>query len=325
VKRLRWLSTVIAAVLCVGCFGSSDDVGETAGFTSPSLTPNGIAAEVARLWQINNLDLVRYDYEYRVEVEEQIRVCMAELGFEYFPAPASRPLISTSEMTILYEAAAELHPNSAEFREAYGYGISTLEAYLHVARPLSTEQIIHEDGLSDAHLRAYSQSLWGSDTRVGCVESAGQDVEFVYSTTDEKWLAYNNALEQARERAMAVESYVAAEDDWAQCAHDLGYSYSRPVDVPLDFSMRLSEILVEPGDVEVLITGEPPPEHDIISGDGSNDSVYDPDVLAELQSEEISTALRLNHCDNAFVEDTQEVLNQLAAEELADTPFTLGS
>ncbi len=87
--------------------------------------------------------------------------------------------------------------------------------------------------------------------------------------------------------------------------------------------MQLSEILVEPGDIEIWTTGEAPPDFEELDEEAS-DSVYDPDVLAELQAEEIETARLLNDCDNAFVEATQEILNRLAEEELAGTPFDLG-
>ena len=314
---------LVLSTSAIGCSETLDSQSrEGSQFTSPNLVPGGIVAEVARLRQINNMDLVRYHFIHEIEVDNFVQSCMAEHGFEYFPAPAGTPLIPTAELIDLYELAAQLHPSSVEFRESFGYGVSTLEAYRHVVRPLPIEQFRHTSDWSEAKLSAYDSLLWGTESTTGCVNSAIDSVEFAYTAADGERAAFDIAYWEALQRASAEAAFVDAEFKWSRCARGRGYQFSSPFDVPIYFDGRLLEILEEPTEVDIWIDGELPPEYEEpVAAD--SDSLYDPEILADLQVEEIATARHLNDCDNAFVEATQERLNQLAAVELAGTPFRL--
>ena len=289
-----------------------------ADFAGPDAETGGFADEVARLRQQDRINDVRR-WPLEVERDAQVKECMQERGFDYVAlARAPRPLIPAPDLLDLFEYAAQLVPSSYAYRTHFGYGVSTLDAYIYVAAPplIDTTQ-------SAAENEQFNNALLGTEERAGCMESASDAVGLTNLGRDEEKAGYRTVERLARERANSLESYTAAEMQWADCAQDAGFVFAHPDEVSRYFEERLFELQnLELLEAESYVVDV---ENEALRGtQGGSDSYFDPVALALLQVEEIEAARRLSHCDNAFTEATQDTVNRLAEELLSGTPSGLG-
>ena len=255
--------------------------------------------------------------------EDAVAACMAREGFDYLvrqPPTLARP---AGEIADLLTEAAALDPGSAEFRERFGYGISTLRAYLTIDFGPNPNDLVMAEA-SSAERAEFRAALLGREVAEaeehlgppgGCLgeslaETDGHDDYTLYATT------YDNV----QHRLAATEAFHDAETAWAQCAAEQGYDdLATPADIRGWVDARLSRIDHGP----TLLA----PDEDVLADEGSgaadpffqvDGSPYRQDELAEVQQEELALARRLQGCDQAFTAATAAEEDRIATELLVE-------
>lgn len=258
------------------------------------------------------------DRDYDVELA--IAACMGAQGFVYVAVAPPRGLVPWASHADELSRAGSLDPLRDEFREAYGYGWSTLWAY-SVIYSGATENDLAFIELDPSEQRQYQIALHGATAAAafeagefqapvdptGCI---GRAYGAVYERSDDAFTDYdlaNDALEQWLE-ASAV--YVDAERDWVRCVRDRGYELAGR-DGARDWAMEQIEaidrgsrlpdayaVFDDPEAADEVVDGLPvfsPEEAKPVVG-----SPYDHDELREVQAREIEMALELQDCDQRF-------------------------
>lgn len=144
-----------------------------------------------------------------VDVEDEIRDCMAKLGFDYIP-------LDVEEIGLV--AAIPEDIQDEEFVELYGWGVSTLDFGV-LSQPLPDP---YEDALavvSPGERRAWMDAL---DTDGGCRQQAYFAAEggLVEETIPILDLAYDYFAVDTRK--------VAFDEEWSRCMSDEGFQIASP-------------------------------------------------------------------------------------------------
>lgn len=256
------------------------------------------------------------------EIEEQIAECMAEKGFEYIPKePSDGP-----------PTAFEDHPRQEmdedEFREEYGYGISTWQPEPGERGFEPSDDPNHElmEEMDEAERDAWHEALRGrppidpDELEPGEMPDAGEH-EHPRGCRDEareevlgEQLELRKELRDAMEglhEAMQSDPRVAeAERAWAECMRERGWD----VDEPMDAHRMIREEHHE------LIEAHMP-EHEMPDPDADPEEMEDfeppePDIpegkLEELQDREMEIAGDDHEC--AEEHDLKEVREEVRAE-----------
>lgn len=260
-------------------------------------------------------------------VQDALRDCMADEGFEYVP-------IDPSSMHVQLAGPGDRPP--ADFREKYGYGISTMigeEPPDGKVEGDDDPNAAIRDALSEEDLAAYNRALYGdmasamgdgSEVRIhigpdGAVSGGGSEGEMVspedtgcFGTAQESVQGdgafdpeVGRAFMEVEDRVRTDARMVEATAAWSSCMRDAGFDYESPRDIHEDIEQRL-EALRGPDDAE----GNP-------TGDEAG--------LARLQDEERATAKADDECWEEHLQDVEEkVRAEYEQEVLGDHPELAG-
>jgi hypothetical protein len=265
----RWLTGLLTAGLLLGACGgggSEDDasdgqsVEEEVGFDKAGL----------RLRQRS--------------VEELIRDCMKAAGFEYTPvdpAAADAALLGSANVS------------DDEFKEQFGYGISTL--YERRAQRLGDPNAAIRDALSPADQAAYDHALRGAsqDATFFLAVDSGDFSQLGGCTMEATETVFGGAevlstmvgkLDELEERINNDPRMVAALRRWVTCVRDEGFSFAQPDDVDHYLQDKL----------EAIVGSEP----------GAQD--YDTAALAALQQEEMAIAEADYGCEDKVISPVED-------------------
>ncbi len=321
------LAAVVAALLVAGCSGDGDDSAADDAASADDASPvqgpadDGVGSELLLATRGALYTAIAQDMIRPPEYYQAVKECMKAQGFEYHEPPPPEFLIPLSEMTSLLQEVAALDPTSSLYRNRYGYGVSTVDAYLwtvgYADEDPNWEML---QTMSAAEQQAWATALYGpaegktfapdwqpteenlsedqpfkSD---GCHKEA-EDAAGVsrdpqdeaYASRQETWL-----------RIEASEGYVELEQDWARCAAEQGFEDLASFD---DLYRLLYEKLSE---IQV------PSRWNNLAEEGfanlSEDEIdevaewqgpeYSLDHLAVVQQEELEIAARLADCDRAY-------------------------
>jgi hypothetical protein len=325
VRRRRRAALLMAVPLVVGLAGCGDDDAADEASTTPTTSfydrifggPEDGAAQ-------------------QREYEELIRVCMVDLGFEYIPYEPQVYDASTAAL------------EQAEFREQYGYGIST-----YIDQEMPTDDAYEDpnqpyiDSLSPANQEAYYAALWGDSydepavedgeppEPSGCANEAGTEVYGDTSTQDDSLYRDLDEMEQA---IQADERLVAATEDWSECMADAGFEYESQNAIYEDLNAQVSEIMGWDTGGGFAISrpvgvGKAAPAGKAAADDqvpwvstdtavsGEEQQEYDHEALAELQAYELSVAEADDECREEHVVDVEaEVREDHQADFLDQHP-----
>jgi hypothetical protein len=262
------------------------------------------------------------------EYEELIRVCMVDLGFEYIPY----------EPQVYDPSTAALE--QAEFREQYGYGVST---YIDQEMPSEEEYVDpnqpYIDSLSPANQEAYNEALWGDSfdepyvegdeppEPTGCAAEAGEEV-WGDMTSQEDQSLYDD-LDEMEQAIQADERLVAATEDWADCMAEAGFDYESQNAIYDDLNTQVSEIMgwdsgggaaiARP--VGKAASDDQVPWVSDTAVAGEEQQEYDHEALAELQAYELSVAEADDACREEHLTDVEaEVREDHQADFLEQHP-----
>lgn len=212
------------------------------------------------------------------QVEDLIARCMADAGFEYVPVRDT----SFSFTTAGIELPGWMSAGSREFREAYGYGLTTdpwgsaaaYQAHLDGLVGYGDPNEAYRGGLTPEGLDAYllaleGAALWGAapneenpseddgSSQVGCRGRAEREVADADATVD--WAALETFMDEvllAREAASTDPRRQETQIAWSACMATAGYP---DLDTQFDASTlvrtMISEWRAEPQNA--ALDGEP--------------------------------------------------------------------
>jgi len=266
------------------------------------------------------------------EYHQTLKECMNEQGFDYEEPSPPRSIISIRELTELIEEVTGLNRTSSLFRDRYGYGVSTISAYLAVTF-VDDPNSEHLAGLSASERQAWNAAAYG-DAYVdisqelpaaggendlyfqmgGCTRAAEEASDFypahLQNGSSDWW--------ELLDRIEASQGYVELEQEWARCAADQGYPQFTTVKSLTGYlDTKLEEI--EARDPYAGMT-----ERDFASlseeqrrtMNEAQRAIYDQglrynlDDLGELQQQELELAQQLKACDIAYWTGFDELVDR---------------
>lgn len=355
VRRNLLVSLGILSLVVVTCGGGGPgSVGDGDTTTSSVVSEED---SLAAFFGYGNEDPEEAQAQYREEesrVQELIRACMAEEGFDYTPV-------------LPPEEAYEIWtPEDEEERiRTQGFGITT---WYGNEEQFEEEGIEWEDpnqemieAMSETEQQAYFDALYGSEdeqmegsvTEVdpetgeeyqvsegwgfGC---EGEAYEEIYGGQDqaqaqELWEDLGPEFEALYERVQADPRIVEFNEEWASCMSSAGFDFeSREAmheTIFEDFDQRLQAIIGPEGgyvdpfegwteeEMEAFFEEHTDDEIDAFFRDAEREAMsqVDQEALAELQQEEIDLAVADFECGQGFEEVYTEVSAEYEAEFIA--------
>jgi hypothetical protein len=291
--------------------------------------------------------------EQEAEVQERIRTCMAEQGFEYTPVDHAEGSV------ILYDAEEE---DEEERIREQGFGITTwygkeAEAFEEpVDEAMEDPNWERVEAMTESERQAYFEALHGSEEEqlehatteydpetgeeTGLVyESFGAGCEgaaheAVYGRNTELWEELGPAFDALQERVEADPRIIERNEEWSQCMAAAGYLYATPQEmhdaVYEEFQQRLDDILGPDGGWSDPFEGWSEAEIEAFFDEKTEDEIeaffrqaeqehsetVDSEALSELQAEEIALALADYECrdGDAFWALYQQVSEEYEAD-----------
>ncbi|MDH3396872.1 MAG: hypothetical protein OEM81_03470 [Acidimicrobiia bacterium] len=285
--------------------------------------------------------------EQETKIQELVRLCMAEQGFEYIPATQPVP---DFEVTFDQE----------EYAREQGFGITTWfgneEQFFGgpEADWVDPNQVIVE-AMSESEQEAYYEALYGppdfgtpevdeesGETYYvsegfggGCQGKAAEEV-YGNEGGQQLWEVFQPELEAMYERVQSDPRIVAANEEWSACMGDRGYDYESMDDMYMtvfeELQKRFEEIVGPNGgyadpfegwtedEINVFFEEKTPEEVDAYFQQAQADVKQDVDqaALAALQQEEIDLAVAAAECSHDVDDLYMEVSNEYEAEFIVE-------
>lgn len=293
--------------------------------------------------------------EREVRIQEAIRQCMAEQGFEYQP-------MLPPERGVVVDAGGESHE---EWVEEHGFGVTT---WFGNEEEFEDEGVAWEDpnqemldAMSEAERQAWYEALYGTeeeqmaDTTVTIDEETGETIyystgfgagcqgqayEAEYGKSQELWEELNPAMEEMWQRIEADPRVVEANENWAACMQEAGYEVTTRNEmyetVYQDFQARLEEITggntyVDPfegwteEEINAFFEEKSQEEIDAFFEEAERAAMENVDMEAvrALQQEEIDMAVKDLECGKQMEEVYQEVSAEYESDFIAEHRETL--
>lgn len=279
------------------------------------------------------------------DIQERIRQCMAEQGFEYLP-------VIPPEGAFTFAAG-----DQREFAETQGFGITTwfgTETEFETGDEWVDPNQERIDAMSESEQAAYYEALHGSPgdqemiTEVdpdtgeeltysegfggGCSGEVYEEVYGDQQRQTELWGQLGPALDEMYQRVEADPRIVAVNERWSACMAGAGHDYTSRSDmyeqVFTDLQARFDEIVgaddgyVDPmegmtaEEIEAFFeeTSEEETEASFADAERSRLEAVDQEALTALQQEEIDIAVADVECS----EDYDDVYAEVAGEYESD-------
>jgi hypothetical protein len=240
--------------------------------------------------------------EQERQIQEQIRQCMAEQGWEYQPIDQSQFIaFGPGDDLSIEERALE-----------YGYGFSTYfdEEEFFTGPEFEDPNQEYVESLSDAERDAYYRALYGDSPEIdpslseeeieeifenfvptGCEPAAYEDAfgggeqEIFYQTFDEQ-------LQQMYERIESDPRIVAEQEAWSACMAEAGYPFSSHEDLYQELDRRMQPVW----ESQAFPGEDLSPEEIEAMSDEEREALFnrppdvDEELLAEVQEYELALA-----------------------------------
>lgn len=262
-------------------------------------------------WGVEAADPAAQEAEWADQhrrMEEHVAACMAEQGFEYVPQE-------------LNFGGTVSHPRNElseeEFREEYGYGISTVsfdDDAMMAADEFEDPNWDIVSRMDPAEQDAYYAALHGEMPQFdpddpdaafewemgGCYGDAERET---FGQRQEVWEELGPLFEDLYERMQADPRIADAQAAWSACMADAGYAFGDESDIWEHLSERMNEL---------YMASEP--DWDAMDPDEMDSwrPELDPDRLAELQAEVLVGAREQVQAEleSAFIDEHRELLEQ---------------
>ncbi|HWL48475.1 MAG TPA: hypothetical protein VNT92_01230 [Acidimicrobiia bacterium] len=351
----RWLTLIVLLVAACGGGGAADP--EATGTTEDSGTEGETMAD---FFGYGTEDPEAQEVEYREQearIQESIRQCMAEAGFEYQPVmpPESSFMVTGEEW------------DEEEYVRTQGFGISTW--YGNEESTTDTTMIEEEwfdpnqemlEAMSESESTAWNEALWGTEeenmedmvTEVdpetgeemqvsygyggGC---SGEAYEAEYGDMEQSqdlWSEVQPAMDAMYQQVQADPRIVELDQEWSACMAERGFEYESMTamqeSVYTDFQTRFDEIVGPNGgfadpfagmtEEEINAFFEEKTEEEIdafyAAAEEESQQNVDMEALAALQQEEIDLAVADFECRGDYWEVYQEVSEEYEVDFIAE-------
>ncbi len=279
----------------------------------PSLTQTSTPFQRDTTRGNDSFDLTEKEVARRVNaVEPLIAECMAENGFEYYPVDyaiirAALDFIDSinieirfTTLSLSYGTVVAIKENVSDFKERFGYGISTFYGQEdQITSAEGDRNMEYYKSLPETDQIAYDQVLYGEDKGAtflmaldnesfvrtgGCLKKAAEQI---FSPEEVSAVNFQTDLESRVENDKRV---LAAYKEWSKCLLDAGYVFEKQDDIPTYLMTRLEEV-----------TGNQP------LSELSNTQLAE---LEELQSEEVDLAVVDIECEEEYLEETRDEVEE---------------
>ncbi len=177
------------------------------------------------------------------EEEAAIAECMAKKGFEYIPWVD--PLVLELEGPTVDQGAGPL----VEFE---GYGVFTVGTETRTLQPAENPNQKVLGGMDDSECEAYWEAYWGSDSKMGCVDSV---FEQTHGIVQEDFLALLAEMSEYVSVGENDPRVLAARRSWSSCMAEAGFEFASRDELVgslLDTRQEMADQGVEFGDLEWL-------------------------------------------------------------------------
>lgn len=293
--------------------------------------------------------------DQEVRIQESIRQCMAEQGFEYQPMlpPDDAFRVSTTE---------ESHE---EWVAEHGFGITTWYGKEEEFRDNAAFDWVDPnqemvDAMSESERQAWYEALYGTEEEqmegteveiddetgetiyvqtgygAGCQGKAYEEVYGDPAQTEELWEQLSPAFDEMYQRVEADPRIVEANQKWAACMQEAGYEVTTRNDmwetVYEDFQRRLDEIVGPNGGFVDPMEGWTQEEIDAFFEEKTQEEIdaffeeaqkaarqnVDMEAVRALQQEEIDMAMKDLECAEGWDDLYMEVSAEYEADFIAE-------
>lgn len=349
VGRSRLAAVTLVLALAAAACGSDDSSSASGRETLASFMG----------WEGDDEDDADMEAQWRdqdARMQELIRDCMAEQGFEYLPVDHNQ-----GSYTVYDEGDEEERIRTQGFGITTWYGNEEMfeEPVEDVEWHDPNEEIV--ESMSDSEREAYYEALWGNEDEmmenaiIEYDDETGEEIGYSYegfgsgcqgqaeqevwgggsdSDTQELWEELEPAFEAMYERVQADPRIVEWNEAWSRCMAEAGHDYDSPDtmhnEVWEDFDQRLQEILGPDGGWVDPFEGWSEAETEAFFNERSDEEIdaffeaanqqqsenVDQDALAALQQEEIDLAVADLECRDG--DEFWEVYQEVSESYEAD-------
>lgn len=293
--------------------------------------------------------------EQEARIQEAVRQCMAEAGFEYQPALPPEGSFMVGEEW-----------DEEEYVKTQGFGITTWYGNEELTEgPVVEEEWVDPnqemlEAMSESEATAWNEALYGTQeeqeasqiSRVdpetgeeyfemtgygpGCFGEA-QEAEYGdMEATQELWTELQPAMDAMYQQVEADPRIVELNEQWAACMAEKGYEYESMTamqeSVYTDFQERFDAIVGPNGGFADPFAGMTQEEIDAFFAEKTQEEIdaffaaaeeeaqqnVDQEALAALQQEEIDLAVADYECRGDYWETYQEVSEEYEADFVAE-------
>ncbi len=285
--------------------------------------------------------------EQEARIQEAVRLCMAEEGFEYIPVEPP------ADSFVVDDRAPE------DWAAEQGFGIST---WIGNEEQFSGPDVEYVDpnqeiveAMSESEMTAYYEALYGSEEENAAQQTTeidpetgeemifqegfgagcyGESYEAEYGGQDDLYTELGPELDAMYERIQADPRILALDVEWSECMAGKGYEYESQQTmyeaVYEDFQARLDAIVgpnggyVDPfegwteDEINAFFEEKSQEEIDAFFEESQNQAPeYDQAALEALQQEEIELAVAAAECQGDWEEVYMEVSAEYESEFIA--------
>jgi hypothetical protein len=304
-------------------------------------------------WSDEDPEAAEAEYrEQESRIQESIRLCMAEAGFEYQPMLPPEGSFGFADEEF----------DEGEWVRTQGFGITTWYGNEDaVMEPERAEEWVDPnqemlEAMSESESQAWYEALYGTEEEqtedmvtevdpetgeeyqvsygygAGCQGEAYEAEYGEQQATDDLWTELNPEMEAMYERVQADPRIVELDEEWSACMAEAGYEYesmSRMQEtIYQDFQTRFDEIVGPNGGFADPFEGWSQEEIDAFFEEKAQEEIdaffaeaeqasqenVDMEALAALQQEEIDLAVADFECRGDYYEVYQEVSEDYEAE-----------
>jgi hypothetical protein len=343
------IALLALALLAAACGGGG-------GGAEPEASEDSTPGEetLADFFGYANEDPEAAEAEYREQenrIQESIRQCMAEVGFEYQPV-----LPPEGSFGFVDEEFDE-----GEWVRTQGFGITTWYGNEEVTEPERIEEWVDPnqemlESMSESESQAWNEALYGTEEEqmedmvtevdpetgeeyqvsygfgAGCSGKAYEAEYGEQQATEDLWMELNPEMEAMYERVQADPRIVELDEEWSACMAEAGYEYESmsqmQESIYEDFQARFDAIVGPNGGFADPFEGWTQEEIDAFFEEKSQEEIdaffaeaeeasradVDMDALTALQQEEIDLAVADFECRGDYYEVYQEVSEDYEAE-----------
>ncbi len=259
--RRLWLIVAVSAIALAACGGG---LGDPTSSTDPGSETRGEETSLASFfgWDGDSEAQQQQWRDQEVQIQESIRRCMAEQGFEY------RPVLPPDSAFVVREF------DQVEYAREHGFGITTWigadneDRFGEVWDDPNQEAL---EAMSEGERQAWYEALWGSEDEqmegvtveidpetgeemwmqegygAGC---QGEAYEAIYGSPDDTqnlWEELQPAMEAMYEAVRADARIIGLDQDWSRCMNERGHQVTTMDEfhntIYDDFQKRLEALL----------------------------------------------------------------------------------